>query len=90
MDCRGEITEREYREGLQRREYRKSYASEVLILCGGRRRPPGRAAGLLPRAKGNSGGFVMLVETKARVGVFSIALGAYLPQFPSLVPEFEA
>jgi len=32
----------------------------------------------------------MLVETKARVGVFSIALQAYLPQFPSLVPEFEA
>ena len=32
----------------------------------------------------------MLVDTKARVGVFSIALGAYLPQFPSLVPEFEA
>ena len=32
----------------------------------------------------------MLVETKARVGVFAIALGAYLPQFPSLVPEFEA
>ena len=32
----------------------------------------------------------MLVETKARIGVFSIALGAYLPQFPSLVPEFEA
>ncbi|MBR2768040.1 MAG: hypothetical protein IKD68_03830, partial [Solobacterium sp.] len=32
----------------------------------------------------------MLVETKARVGVFSIALGAYLPQFPSLVPEFES
>ncbi len=31
-----------------------------------------------------------LVETKARVGVFSIALGAYLPQFPSLVPEFES
>ena len=31
----------------------------------------------------------MLVETKARIGVFSIALGAYLPQFPSLVPEFE-
>ena len=31
-----------------------------------------------------------LVETKARVGVFSIALGAYLPQFPQLVPEFEA
>ena len=30
----------------------------------------------------------MLVETKARIGVFSIALGAYLPQFPSLVPEF--
>ncbi len=30
----------------------------------------------------------MLVETKARVGVFSIALGAYLPQFPSLVEEF--
>ena len=33
---------------------------------------------------------IMLVETKARVGVFSIALGAYLPQFPSLVPEFES
>ena len=32
----------------------------------------------------------MLVETKARVGVFAIALGAYLPQFPSLVPEFQA
>ena len=32
----------------------------------------------------------MLVETRAKVGVFSIALGAYLPQFPSLVPEFEA
>jgi len=32
----------------------------------------------------------MLVETKAKVGVFSVALGAYLPQFPSLVPEFEA
>ena len=32
----------------------------------------------------------MLVETKARIGVFSIALGAYLPQFPSLVPEFES
>ena len=31
----------------------------------------------------------MLVNTKAKVGVFSIALGAYLPQFPSLVPEFE-
>ena len=31
----------------------------------------------------------MLVSTKARIGVFSIALGAYLPQFPSLVPEFE-
>ena len=32
----------------------------------------------------------MLVETKAKVGVFAIALGAYLPQFPSLVPEFAA
>ncbi len=32
----------------------------------------------------------MLVETKARVGVFSIALGAYLPQFPQLVPEFRS
>ena len=32
----------------------------------------------------------MLVETKARIGVFSIALGAYLPQFPTLVPEFES
>ena len=31
-----------------------------------------------------------LVSTKARIGVFSIALGAYLPQFPQLVPEFEA
>lgn len=31
----------------------------------------------------------MLVETKARIGVFSIALGAYLSQFPSLVQEFE-
>lgn len=31
----------------------------------------------------------MVVETKARIGVFSIALGAYLPQFPSLVQEFE-
>ena len=30
-----------------------------------------------------------LVETKARIGVFSIALGAYLPQFPQLVPNFE-
>ncbi len=32
----------------------------------------------------------MLVNTKARVGVFSIALGAYLPQFPTLVPEFQS
>ena len=31
----------------------------------------------------------MLVETKAKVAVFSVALGAYLPQFPELVPEFE-
>jgi L-arabinose isomerase len=31
----------------------------------------------------------MLVNTKAKVGVFSIALGAYLPQFPQLVPEFQ-
>lgn len=31
----------------------------------------------------------MLIETQARIGVFSIALGAYLPQFPTLVPEFE-
>lgn len=31
----------------------------------------------------------MLVETKAKIGVFSIALGAYLPQFPSLIPEFK-
>lgn len=31
----------------------------------------------------------MLVDTKAKVGVFGIALGAYLPQFPNLVPEFE-
>ena len=32
----------------------------------------------------------MLVNTKAKIGVFSIALGAYLPQFPQLVPNFEA
>ncbi|MGH0052015.1 MAG: hypothetical protein ACQ5SW_01325 [Sphaerochaetaceae bacterium] len=32
----------------------------------------------------------MLVKTKAKIGTFSIALGAYLPQFPQLVPEFEA
>ena len=32
----------------------------------------------------------MLVNTRARVGVFSIALGAYLPQFPSLESEFKA
>ena len=32
----------------------------------------------------------MLVDTKAKVGVFSIALGAYLPQFPQLVPEFQS
>ncbi len=32
----------------------------------------------------------MLVNTKARIGVFSIALGAYLPQFPPLKAEFEA
>ena len=31
----------------------------------------------------------MLVNTRAKVAVFSIALGAYLPQFPELVPEFE-
>ena len=31
----------------------------------------------------------MLVETKARAAVFSIALNAYLPQFPQLVTEFE-
>ena len=30
-----------------------------------------------------------LVETRAKIGVFSIALGAYLPQFPELVPNFE-
>ncbi|MBO5998777.1 MAG: arabinose isomerase, partial [Lachnospiraceae bacterium] len=30
----------------------------------------------------------MLINTRARIGVFSIALGAYLPQFPGLVPEF--
>ena len=32
----------------------------------------------------------MLVNTKAKIGVFSIALGAYLPQFPQLAPNFEA
>ena len=31
----------------------------------------------------------MLVPTKAKVGVFSVALQAYLPQFPSLLPEFQ-
>ena len=31
-----------------------------------------------------------LVETRAKIGVFSIALGAYLPQFPELVPQFRA
>lgn len=31
----------------------------------------------------------MLVNTKAKIGVFSVALGAYLPQFPQLVPEFQ-
>ena len=31
---------------------------------------------------------IILVETKARIGVFAIALGAYLPQFPSLIPVF--
>lgn len=31
----------------------------------------------------------MLVETRAKVGVFSIALGAYLSQFPQLVLNFE-
>lgn len=31
----------------------------------------------------------MLVETKAKVGVFSIALQAYLPQFPTLINEFK-
>ena len=30
----------------------------------------------------------MLVETKAKAGVFSIALGAYLEQFPALRQEF--
>ena len=35
------------------------------------------------------GGSIMLVETKAKVGVFAIALGAYLPQFPQLVKEFD-
>ncbi len=30
----------------------------------------------------------MLIDTRAKVGVFSIALGAYLPQFPSLEGEF--
>ena len=32
----------------------------------------------------------MLVNTKAKIGVFSIALGAYLPQFPSWSPLLEA
>ena len=32
----------------------------------------------------------MLVKTKAKVGIFSIALGAYLVQFPELRHEFES
>ena len=32
----------------------------------------------------------MLVETKAKAGVFSIALGAYLEQFKELRAEFES
>ena len=32
----------------------------------------------------------MLVETKAKAGVFSIALGAYLEQFKDLRAEFES
>lgn len=32
----------------------------------------------------------MLVNTKAKIGVFSIALQAYLPQFPELVDNFKA
>lgn len=31
----------------------------------------------------------MLIQTKARIGVFAIAHGPYLPQFPKLVSEFE-
>ena len=31
----------------------------------------------------------MLIDTKAKVGVFAVALGAYFPQFPTLVGEFE-
>ncbi len=31
----------------------------------------------------------MLVNTKARIGVFAIAHGPYLPQFPQLVAEYE-
>ena len=33
---------------------------------------------------------IFVKDVYKRQGVFSIALGAYLPQFPSLVPEFEA
>ena len=43
-----------------------------------------------PRRGKRQEAYAILIETKARVGVFAIALGAYLPQFPSLVPEFEA
>ena len=32
----------------------------------------------------------MLVNTRARIGVFSIAHAPYLPQFPALVQEFES
>lgn len=35
------------------------------------------------------GGRNMIVETKARIGVFAIALNAYLTQFPKLIPEFQ-
>lgn len=43
----------------------------------------------LLRIERGQGGTIMLVNTRAKIGVFSIALGAYLPQFPQLVPEFE-
>ena len=57
-------------------------AGDIVLYNENRGHRPGQSENTI-------GGYVMLVETKARIGVFAIALGAYLPQFPSLVPEFE-
>ena len=57
-------------------------AGDIVLYNENRGHRPGQSENTI-------GGYVMLVETKARIGVFAIALGAYLPQFPSLVPEFQ-